>query len=335
MVGGQSLRTLATIGIITALLMIFALPSGAFAGEAEFEKMNVSIQPEYDDPRVLAVFQGTLTDDTELPREAEFFIPKSSKGVQIGMACEVPAGQGHRCKVYDTKEAGDFQSLTYKVDSARDLFFEYYWDPFKSGDSSGAAGAAGGTDEDGKKSFVYEYKAAYPVKNLQINVQKPLKATEFEVEPATEDISKDGEGFEYYVYNYENVKKDQVFTINANYVKTDPGPSKPKASPGSVQPANVAAGVGEASTNQGFVRIMLFLFILLFAAGGVAVYWRSQLTPAAAPVAKPKKKAGGAKQQAATKSSAEEDGRRPKFCPNCGSSLGADHKFCPDCGDQI
>lgn len=300
---------------LAPVLVSLLLPFAAMASnhDAKIEKMSIMVEPEYDDPRVLAVLEPTLSEDTKLPRKAKYMIPKSANDITIGMACEVPEGQGHRCKVYDTVDAGNFNALTYQVDTARNLFLEYYWDPFKN-------------VKDGKKSFVYEYKAPYPINELNVQVQQPLKATDFKVEPATEDMSQDEKGFKYHAYQFKDVKADQVFTFNVNYTKTNPEPSiKPGEGIAQVNQANPSE---QPASNPGAVRIMLFFFILLFTAGVLGVYWRSKLTAVEAmPVAKPKagrpKKATGAKVA------------KSRFCGNCGSELNSDNKFCSECGSEV
>jgi len=310
--------------------VLFAMVLGvtpAVASENDgFDELTVRVMPEYDDPRVLAIFEGTLNEEATLPRTAKFFIPNSAKDPQIGMACEVPEGQGHVCKVYETADAGDFKSLTYNITQARNLFFEYYWDPF-----TGQAEAA-----EGNKSFKYEFKAPADVKALTIGIQKPLKAEDFELEPAPEKTVTDQEGMDFNMYSYSSVKKDQVFTINADYVKTDPNPSKPKSSPGEAQVAGQA--LGDAGAGQGSLQVIILSFAVLFMGGIAVVIWRSQSTAAVATVGakgkvKGKPKNGGRKDSSGAE--AKKDGAKPKFCSECGASMTPGSKFCSECGQEI
>ncbi len=237
---------------LNLLAMIVPLSaSAAPAGNAKIDSMNLRIQPEYDDPRVLAVLEPVLSSDTKLPLKTKFFISKKTTNIEVGMACEVPEGQGHRCKVYDTADAGaDWQELSYSVDTARNLFLEYYWDPFK--DSKDAA--------DGKKSFTYEFKSPYPIKKLDVQVQEPLKANDYKIEPASNSQSNDQEGFKWHTYSYTDVEPDQVLTFNVNYTKTDPQPSKQKPNP---QQANAQGLTDQPTGNPNTLRFFILFFVIL------------------------------------------------------------------------
>ncbi len=307
-------------------MVLGATPAVASEHDGGFDELTVRVMPEYDDPRVLAIFEGTLNENATLPRTAEFFVPNSATDPQIGMACEVPEGEGHICKVYETADAGDFKSLTYNITKARNLFFEYYWDPF-----TGQAEAA-----EGNKSFKYEFKAPADVKTLSIGIQKPLKAEDFELEPAPTKTVTDQEGMDFNMYTYSNVKKDQVFAINAAYVKTDPNPSKPKSNPNGAQV--VGQTLGNAGAGQGSLQIIVLSFALLFMGGIAAVIWRSRSTAAVATAgakgkAKVKPKNGARKGSGGAE--ANKGGAKSKFCSECGVSVTAGSKFCSECGQEI
>ncbi len=329
-IAAQSLtvRWLMTI-MLTLALWALLIPSPAMAApDVSYDTMNIRVQPEYDDPRVLVVVESVLSGETKLPAKVETALSNKMPDVTVGMACEVPEGQGHRCKVYETKEAGDFQDLTYSVDTARNLFLEYYYDPFKGSKEA----------EKGNKIVTYEYKASAPIKQLDIQVQEPLKATDYKVEPASENVSEDQEGFKYHTYSFSDVKPDDVMTFNVSYTKTDKEPSVVKPIG---QPVNneQAAGSGEAG-NSNTTRWFMFGIILLGVTGGLGMYWRSQ-TSAAAEVAtrqksRPKPKGSkSAKGSKAVKSQSGAKSKKGKFCSECGTRIDADNKFCSDCGSEI
>ncbi len=313
----RALRLSGMIALLAAL-SLQSLSGAAVAAEHVIEEMSVSVMPEYDDPRVLAVFQAKLADDVELPYTAEFLVPADAKDPEIGMACEVPEGGGHVCKPYQTTDKDGFRSVSYQATQAKNLFFEYYWDPF----SEQAATA------NGQKSFKYEFKAPESVKTLMIGVQQPLKAEEFELTPAPDETVRDSEGMNVNTFTYSDVKKDQVITINASYVKTDPAVSKPRNNPSTLP---VVAAGGQALTggaDQGPLRQEILLFAGVFLAAITAVFvWRFRPSPApviARPVAKAKAKDDRRTTAAGT-----------KFCSSCGRPVASNVKFCSECGDAV
>ncbi|MDP1809566.1 MAG: zinc ribbon domain-containing protein [Actinomycetota bacterium] len=310
-------RLMTAVLTLTLLTFIAPLPAPAApgAGNAKIDSMSIRVQPEYDDPRVLAVLESVLSNDTKLPLKVEFFISKKTTNIEVGMACEVPKGEGHRCKVYDTADAGDdWQSLTYSVDTARNLFLEYYWDPFKDVKA-------------GKKSFVYEFKSPYPIKKLDVQVQQGKKATDFKVDPVSTNLSQDQEGFKWYTYTFTDVKPDQVLTFNVSYTKTDPQPEVKK------EVAPPATGNGTAQPgNPTNIRIFIFLFVLLFVAGVLAAYWRSKVAVEAAPAVKP---SGRPKPKGAKLTKTQGKTAKAKFCGQCGSDIEPGNKFCSACGSEV
>ena len=284
---------------------LLSMSSAAGAAEPVFDEMSVSVMPEYDDPRVLAVFEARLSDGVKLPRTAEFFIPSDAKDPEIGMACEVPEGQGHVCKPYQTKDDGDFRSISYKVNQAKNLFFEYYWDPFTDQEASA----------DGRKSFKYEFKAPESVKTLSIGIQQPLKAEDFKLDPAPVETIRDSEGMNFNIYTFSDVKKDQVVTVSVNYAKDDPAVSKPRNDPNTVPVAALGGQALVGGADQGSLRQGLLFFAgLSIVAIGAAFFWRFRSNPTpviARPVAKR---------------------ARSQFCLSCGHPLSQNEKFCSECG---
>ena len=257
--------------IVTVMSLL--LPQMVLAQEPKIATMKISVMPEYDDPRVLAIFEPVLSPDTKLPLTAQFNIPKSAVKPQIGMACEVPKGQGHRCKIYNTKDNGKFTELTYKVDQSRNLFLEYYWNPFKN--------------KTGKKSFKFDYIPAYDVGHLEIEVVEPKTATDFKLTPTTNDIGTSNEGLKTHVYTFNNLKKDQPVTINASYVKNDAQPSVTKR-----LGASSNQGEGEKKSGASRTQIATVLsLILIIIGGGIGLsYWRVKTVGAGSgrPMPKPK-----------------------------------------------
>ena len=306
-----------TAAALTLALLFLVAPLAATAAPAEnvkIESMSVRIMPEYDKDAVLAVLEPVLSSDTKLPAKAKFYISKKHTDITIGMACEVPEGQGHRCKVYDTADAGDFQELSYTAEVSRNLFMEYYYNPAKNA-------------QDKQRNVVYEFKSPYPIKKLDVQVQQPKLGTDYKIEPASTNVSEDGEGAKWHSYSFTDVKPDQVLAFNAGY--TSGGLTKP----GGIEPPQPAGGNAEAAASNPLGgRLFLFLFVVLFVAGSLAIYWRSKMVAAEAPAARPtgKSKARGAKlTQSAGKVA------KPRFCGNCGGEIGAGHRFCSECGSEV
>lgn len=316
---------------ITALLLVLVMsvllaPRAAMAAAtdagASTDNLSVTVQPEYDDPRVLVIIESTLSADTPLPAKASFDIPKS--GVNVGMACELVDGQ-HNCKPYTLDDDGDYQRLSYNADTSRQLFFEYYYDPLAGQKTA--------------KSFVYEYRAPYDVKRLDIAIQQPLKAENYKIDPASDKSFKDDKGMNIFQYEYDNVPEGRVLTFKVAYDKSDPEPSVSK--PVEPIPAASSGEPAKASSSQLLTRLGLLMFA---AAAGVAILMASLRMRAAGaggtdvsvgsvPKGKSKGKPKGKPKKSAI--SRRNGQLSARFCTGCGEELTTDAKFCPACGNGV
>lgn len=180
-------RSLITaVAVISFLLSMSGVSPAVGTDEPKIDNMTISIMPDYDDPRVLVVLEPILSGDTNLPSTVKFPISAKEENLEIGMACEVVDGN-HSCKSYTTEKSSDFNELSFTVNSSRDVFLEYYWDAFQEA-------------KDKNRTFIYDYKAPYSIKQLTIAIQEPKQSTGFKVEPASSDVQKDQEGLKEHIY---------------------------------------------------------------------------------------------------------------------------------------
>jgi len=302
--------------ILTALTVLAFAPQLSWAQTPKIASLKISVMPEYDDPRVLAVYEAKMSPETQLPLEARFIVPKSAPSPQIGMACEVPEGQGHNCKVYNTKKDGDNTDVTYKVEESRNLFWEYYYDPFNG--------------KVGDKSFTFDYVPAYDVGHLEIQVTEPKTANGFKLNPASNAVGTSNEGLKTHSYTFDNIKKNQPITINASYVKNDSQTSVTKqtnATPDQNQDSQ-APGNG-----RGRIASILALALVIIGGGVSLSIWRAKTAGVGAakqPMPRPKAAVGkGAKRGRPTTKKAA------GFCSNCGVKVERGANFCSKCGHNI
>jgi len=124
--------------IIICLLLGFILgllPLDSARAEADMvlKDFTVDVWPEYDDPRVLAIYQGTFVNNgsSDFDGYVKFNIPKEA---QINMACEIVNGN-HLCQPYKTEDKGDYVELKWKTTKIikpgqeYPVFLEFYYDP--------------------------------------------------------------------------------------------------------------------------------------------------------------------------------------------------------------
>ncbi|MHB9149273.1 MAG: zinc ribbon domain-containing protein [Thermoleophilia bacterium] len=327
--------------IVALVVMVGAMGTPARAAEVSASQMKVSVWPEYDDPRVLVIYQGDLDPSVELPVDATFNIPK---GAEIGMACEVDSGGGHACKPYQLVDKGDYQALTYKVEAQHKIFFEYYYDAFPAGADA--------------RAFDFIYRPGFAAATTTIEVQEPSRSASFTLDPALSQVTTDSEGFKYHLQDFSALPVDEPFSVKVAYSKTDANPSVKKASSDSAQPGQTSAAGGDGNNNALFIVLAALAFGTLVFGGyrafrpATATSNRGNRSSVSRPARSrtprgrgiddgpPARELRSSKAGRTSKSGGTSKGgvvgidSKSKFCVSCGTQLRREDRFCSECGDD-
>lgn len=177
-------------------------------------RMKVSIMPEYDDPSVLAIYDGKFEEVSSYPIKTSFLIPKGSV---ISDACSLSHEGQHFCQLYRTVNRGAHDEVNLLLPYPN-FYLSFHTPRLDIGKE--------------KKELAYLIKANHSIKTLEIDIQQPLRSTAFNiVPPAGAAISeKNGalsviKGFNHFTYKIEGVAKDQESAFEIAYIKSDPQPS--------------------------------------------------------------------------------------------------------------
>lgn len=258
------------------LIALFLASALGFAQQLPvvIERLEISLWPEYDDPRLLVIYRGELAEDPKSP--LAFSIPSTA---QVHAVAHVgPAG---------TLLADDWQLLpddngqiVLFTPGSRRFQLEYYDDVL-------------GTAPE--RSFVFRFRSErYEIKNLEIEVQQPLRATGFQASPALEPQGTDTRGFRYFGRRVGAVPPGTLIEQRVSYSKTDPLPSLRPATQNLVW---AALGVGLAVVVLGVIGLLWFRR-------------RRSISEATLPQ------------------------RSAQFCAHCRYQFRADEQFCPYCGQR-
>jgi cytochrome c-type biogenesis protein CcmH/NrfF len=189
-----------------SLLLLFLFIGHSFAYTPQIGRMRVSIWPEFDDPGVLVIYDGRFVDEGSFPLETTFLIPK---GAVISDACSLsPKGQ-HFCQLFTQKSAGDMDEVNLKLPYPN-FYLSFHIKPFK-GDSP-------------LRKLNYTIKTSHPVSKLEVDIQKPLRAEDFTINPAAEE-KEELKGFEHFRYAFKDREAGAVFPFEISYKKEDNRPS--------------------------------------------------------------------------------------------------------------
>ena len=270
-------------------------------------RLQLSVWPEYDDPRVLLIMRGELAPGIPFPTQVNLPVPPNAEIIGAGMISELGELLLHPHRVV----SGDTsQTLEITLPSRR-FFAELYYDPFEtSGDT---------------KRFSYTFRAPYPIGQLDVDVQQPYTASDFVIKPPAMAQESEGRDTTYHRFVYRDMAPGQEETFAVSYVKTDEQPSVAKAD----DPQ--ADGVDHKGPQD---RKVIYSAVL---AGVIAVYvlgtllwvaYRRRRAPflAVKPATLP---------MAAPHTPAPATPVTNNFCSQCGRALNTDYAFCPGCGHAI
>ncbi|MEE8482969.1 MAG: hypothetical protein V3S46_00090, partial [Nitrospinota bacterium] len=173
--------------------------NGAENKNLEIGRMKITVMPEYDTKEVLVIQEGKFADLTAFPSEVTFGLP--DKVTRLTDACSLSPGGQHFCQIYDIK-TGDNGKYVNLMLPYSDFFIDYKYAPFTAKENS-------------KREFTYDVNPFYDVRTLELHVQKPWRAENFEVTIPGSNLKYESEkyekkGFEYAKYVFKNVKADNV-----------------------------------------------------------------------------------------------------------------------------
>jgi hypothetical protein len=164
------------------------------------------------------------------------------------------------------------------------------------------------------------FNAANSAESVQLEIQEPLKTTNFKTDPAAATQTSRGHDFKYHVFQFSNVAAGQNLKVQVSYTKTDPNPSVANIS----VPANSLPSDSALNANTSLSNNNLILPIGI-GAGGVALAvlgflaWRARRESDAAP----RRRVQSKKNQGAV-----------AFCHECGNALRTQDVFCSKCGTR-
>ncbi len=188
--------------------------AGAPAKGLSIGRMKVAIMPEYDDPSVLAIYDGKFEDVSNYPIKTSFLIPKGSV---ISDACSLSHEGQHFCQLYKTVNRGEHDEVSLLLPYPN--FYLSFHTPQLDVKKE-------------NKELAYLIKANHLIKTLEVDIQQPLRSTAFNIVPPVSAAltEKSGtinviKGFNHFAYKIEGVSKGQEYAFKIDYIKSDPKPS--------------------------------------------------------------------------------------------------------------
>jgi hypothetical protein len=294
------MRILLTL-FLAALFFAVRTPPALAQNDDRLTSLRIFVWPEYDDPRVLVQYEGELAAQASLPREITLLIP--NQATLYATAFVDANGQLLNTDPPKIQVGGDgFTRVTVNLPAPR-FHLEFYYNPLQ-----------GNPD----KTMEFVYKAAQVTDKVSVEIQQPLKASNFRTEPAAVKQTQDSQGFDYAVFDYPALNADQTLRVKVSYTKADPNPSVSKTLPSNSAPA--PASVPAASTST-LIPVVVAVTVLALVALGVFAWWSRE-----------NRAWGSASAVGANTRRGKRTRGEGGFCVNCGRALSAEDNFCSRCG---
>ena len=135
------------------------LGAGGAMKDLSIGRMKVSIMPEYDDPSVLAIYDGRFEEVSSYPIKTSFLI---AKGSVISDACSLSHEGQHFCQLYKTINRGNYDEVSILLPYPN--FYLSFHTPQLDVKIE-------------KKAIEYQIRANHPIKTMEIDIQQPLRST--------------------------------------------------------------------------------------------------------------------------------------------------------------
>ncbi len=240
--------------LFTAFLFIMLLQAAPVWAEKDspvkISNLEVSVMPEYDTADVLVLNTINFINTTDQPFSGEIRFPVPKRTTNNIVKETATNNDNHLAvRVEDRGDYSEFvwqptQSIQPNV--AYPVHLEFYYNPLP------------GT---GNKEFTYFYKNSMNTDSMKINLQQPLTAQNFKMEPVGQLLGQDNAGFKVYGFNFTGLKPGDKKDIKISYTKNDPNPSMQKPAANSGQTGAGASGGGGMSTAAIAIPLVALVFL--------------------------------------------------------------------------
>ncbi|MGH2606457.1 MAG: hypothetical protein ACRDG5_07675 [Anaerolineales bacterium] len=288
-----------------ALFTWAVLSAAALAPQptSPFESAEVHLWPEYDRMAVLVIYRITLPTAASLPTIVDVPIPALA-GEPYAVAVRDSEGELLNA-AYTRVVDGDWATIAVEA-TERDVQLEYYEDLIRDGP---------------ERHYTFTWPVGLPTASLAFEVQQPVGATEFELDPPGAAPRAGELGLLYHRIEIGAVTGSPPPTLSLRYQKASEELSIEAA------PVSLPSAAGSSSAGLGAWApwVLGGLGVVLVAAGGV---WQVRRMRAQRPSRNRHRTAR--RPEEGTRS-----GEAEVFCHSCGTPAGLSDRFCRQCGTRL
>lgn len=300
-----------TIAIIVSLFLLATPAVGQ--GSATIEQLEIAFWPEFDRSEVLVIYRILLAEGTTLPAQVSLPIP-TEVGEPSAIAWQNAEGVLIIAE-YQREVTGNWATITLETES-RLAQVEFYLDLNIVGT---------------QRNFTFTWPGGYSAGLLTYEIQEPVDASEFVIDPPAESSATGDFGLNYHRANLGSLFPTSEFSIDFSYSKVsdtlsvDAIPTQPVVPTSEpVMPTGGTPDVAELLPwiVGGAGGVLLLVAIVLF------IRYRSDQTRTK-PTHRPRRRRPSSEGQS------REMEASPVFCHNCGTKASASDFYCRRCGTQL
>jgi hypothetical protein len=197
------LTYLARLSVLLLFLLGTAAPSLS-QPHVHFQRLEVAIWPEYDQPAALVMYRGVLAPDVQLPVTVSLPMPAS---VSLPNAV-AKRGPGTNLLVAPyTIETGSQWNIVHLQTDLPEIRLEFY---------------VALATEQAERTFLFEWPGGAEIDEAAYEVMQPWAATELKVAPSSSPPARGQDGLIYQREDLGPIPEGGTFFVELSYTKQSP-----------------------------------------------------------------------------------------------------------------
>lgn len=300
------------IFLFWSILLLPLLVATAVAAQTlptELSTWDVQVWPEHDEPAVLVIATGSLSEQTTLPQTVRISLPADARVHAVAY----PDATGNLLTLpWRAEPAASGLDVVIELVQPR-FVVEYYADILTPPPA---------------RSFELNLVAPYAAQQASLVLRQPSRASDLQVTPAMAAGGPDALGNPTYTLELGRVDAGQSIPVQVSYTKADDDPSVAGLA---VASTPVVAGGGELNWLPLLIGAVAGLLI-----GGAVVYlvWRRREKGSSRQARRRDARRKGRQPARSPAAGATPAATADKFCVQCGQRFEGNDRFCRSCGAQ-
>ncbi|MCJ7696589.1 MAG: zinc ribbon domain-containing protein [Anaerolineaceae bacterium] len=294
-------RTHMLLGLMFLILLTYNSVQAQSASHPYFEKVSVTLHPEFKQPAILISYVISLPDSSSIPSEVVINLPEGVHNLEslteLTSEHELDLGE------YEIILRKDSTELHFKPPSKEFVVTFFDVNLVKDGTV---------------RSYIYNWKSPYKVNDFDLRVIRTAGASEVATQPELSINIVDSNGIEYYEDNFGKVEAGETFSLELSY-KNELGDVNNPAH--IVVPGDPIDSHTAGKTPLPNSLMLALLSIAFTGVLGLLIFFSLRFA------AVRKKKVINA----VLPTDEQTNSPRP-YCLDCGQHLKSDDRFCRSCG---